>query len=173
MHRMTWNEVIERARKGRLGDLEIEKPDGSTQRGPIVTVQRGEAGTIVFQTIWMARRESRHDAWQSAHVSGVTVSDECQVNFDREGTIHFGHTAIGHLRVFQKHAGPLEPHEVYGLTQDEVRQSRAWMYDIPLDSDWDTIIDRVVDDLGKDGLVDVEDQLRVQYEAEAMDMERA
>lgn len=76
-----------------------------------------------------------------------------------------GNSAIGQFQVFQKHTGPLEPHEVNGLEADEVRQSRAWMYDIPLDSNWKTIVDRVVHDLGADGLVRPECQIRVQNEA--------
>lgn len=165
MNRVNWDEIIERANKGRFGDVQIEKPDGSLHRGPITAVRRGESNMIAFDTIWMARRESRYDDWQNLHGTGVMVSDECQPYFKQDGTLCFGNSAIGQFQVFQKHSGPLEPHEVHGLEADEVRQSRAWMYDIPLTSDWKTIIDRVVNDLGADGLVAPEDQIRVQDEA--------
>ena len=165
MNRVKWDEIIERARQGRFGDLQIDKPNGSTQRGPVTAIRRGESNLIVFDTIWMAYKEFPEDNWENNHTTAVMISDECQPFFKQDGTMCFGNSAIGQFQVFQKHTGPLEPHEVRGLEADEVRQSRAWMYDISLDSDWKKIVDRVVNDLGADGLVDSHDQIRVQDEA--------
>lgn len=166
MRRMDWDQIIDQAIHGDFGDLQIEKPDGSIQRGPVTAVRRGESNMIVFDTIWMAHRETCHDDWESKHTTGVMVSDQCYAWSKQDGTVCFGNSSIGQFQLFRLHTGYLEPHEVRGLEPDEVRRSRAWMYCIPLDSDWNAIVDRVVNDLGGDGLVDGADQLRVQEEAQ-------
>ena len=168
MERITWDQVIERANKGKFGDVQIDMPSGTIQRGPISTIRRGESNLIVFETIWMARKESNGfgDYWYNDNVTGMMVSDECRLRCKADGTICFGNSHIGEHQLFRKHTGYLEPHQVSGLEPDDFRRSRAWMYDIPLDSKWEKIIERVVKDLGGDGLVDYEDQVRVQEEAE-------
>lgn len=160
----TWDEIIERAKDGRFGDLQISTQNGSVKRGPITTIRRDEKNLIVLEVIWMAFRESIHDDWERLGTTAVKISDQCRPYFNLDGFLCFGDRYIGEFKVFPKQGGMLEPDQVYDLEPDEVRRHRAWMYGLPLESDWDTIVERVVDDLGADGLATAEEQLQVQEE---------
>ena len=165
--KVTWDEIIERDKKGEFSDIQIEKPNGTIQRGPIVAVRRCEKGMVAFDTIWMACLETPHVmGWKNNHGTGVMVSDQCELMFDKKGVLRFGNSDIGDFKVFRKHSGNyLEPHEVRGLEPEDFRRTRAWQYDISLNSTWKEIVERVVNDLVADGLVDGHDQIRVQEEA--------
>jgi hypothetical protein len=99
------------------------------------------------------------------HSTGLIVSDECQPHIKEDGRLYFSVPTVGEVYIFQKHTDYLDPSRVNGLDNDEVRQSRAWLYDLPLDADWETIIART-SDLGADGLVSGHDQVQIQREAQ-------
>lgn len=160
----TWDKVIELAGTGFFCDLQITAADGSIKRGPIVTIRRGENNLIVIETVWMARKVNIHDHWENIGTTAVSVSDECRPYFNQSKIVCFGNRFIGEFKVYHKYAEPIDPGEVSDLEPDDVRRTRALMYDLPLDANWDTIVERVVDDLGANGLTTPEEQLQVQEE---------
>lgn len=158
-----WDEVIERANKSRFGDIQNDRIH-CIQRGPVKKIYRN-GHKIVFETIWMARQDRPRSEWQNLYSAGFTINDGCKPFIKKDGTLYFNIPNVGEVQIFPKHTNELDPSEIIGLEGDEVRQSRAWMYDIPLDSDWKAIVDRVVNDLGADGLTSPHDQVRIQDEA--------
>lgn len=163
---VTWNEILERAAKGRLGDIHIMKSNGHMLRGPLTGITRNDDGKIVFNTICVAWCGNLEDDWEpTLDLEPMDVSG-WSGEINKEGTISFVAPGLGQVLIYQKHTAHLEPHEVRDLPGDVVRQWRAWIYDIGLDSDWPKIIERVVDDLGADGLTSPHEQIQVQREAQ-------
>lgn len=165
---VTWLDVVTRGNdpNTRFGDIEITRRDGSVLRGPVKGIRR-EGNEITIDFIWAAERKTPQSDWTRQTPESITVTYlEGQPFFDGL-TVEVYVPEQGDVKLFKKGAASyLDPSEVPGLLGEEVRQSRAWMYDIPLDSTWEQVVDRVVDDLGADGLTGPEEQMQVQDEAD-------
>lgn len=166
MKAVTWDEVVMLAHKGLVGDIFIIKPDGSMLRGPLMAVLPHDHGHITFETIWLAWRRSVFDAWVANPLPLKAANmRRTKPEVNSKGTISFTHPELGSVDILKKVAERLDPRQVPTLVGEQVRKSRAWEYDLPLNSSWREIADHVTN-LGPE-LVSPDDMLQVQAEAVA------
>lgn len=148
---------------GAVGDLELKRVDGSTQRGPVKGIR--DNGLIFFDMIWLADKEGHRGEWRRQENTGIQIASSCEPHSNERG-FEIDIPGVGVIQLHRRNADHLDPSHVIGLTSNEMRQSRAWIYGMPLDSSWSEIIERVVVDLGSSGLTSAEEQWQIQEEAE-------
>jgi hypothetical protein len=160
MRPVSWNTLT----SANAGDLQLERLDGSVERGPIKEI-RQEGYHHIFETIWFARVVDGAGEWRRRDPLVLKIHPINFTLWANDDGYYFTVPNLGGVQIYRKHTKHLDPSNVNGLTNREVRESRAWIYDIPLDSDWKAIVDRVVSDLGADGVTSAYEQRQVQDEA--------
>ena len=165
MNPFTWDGLLEREQKGRFADILVEQRDNH-KRGPIKHIRR-EDGQIVFEMLWSAVKLGSEQEWKRLGATEISykVSESHSIEADNEGTVTFC-TPHCKVQIFSTACpgSALDPSKVVGLTGDEVRQSRAREYQLPLTATWRDIVAKMLD-WASDGGVPEEDQLRIQDEA--------
>ncbi|MBI4118423.1 MAG: hypothetical protein HY455_02745 [Parcubacteria group bacterium] len=166
---ITWFDVVSRGNNPQMkfGDVQVMRRDGSVLRGPVKGVRR-EGRENIIEVIWVAEKKTPQSEWVRQTPDPIVITFFEGQPFLDGNTIEATIPELGELKLFRKgEASYLDPSVVTGLQGNEVRQYRAWLYDIPLDSNWERIVNRVVHDLGAGGLASEYEQMQVQDEAAA------
>lgn len=162
-----WKNVIALASVDPFTFLAIEENDGMSQQCGLIRSIFNEGDNIVFEMIWMGRRPARGE-WSAFPITFLRVKGNTRREYDRDGVCAFLFRIpdLGLVRVYRNNTINLDPAEIKGLDPLYVRKTRAIVYGLNENADWPAIIDRVVKDLGGDGLTSIEEQHSIQEEAE-------
>jgi hypothetical protein len=161
--KITWDQVIDRANKRRFNDLVVGYAHWHC-RGPVKRVYRSH-NRIIFETIWFARKDASCRGWEKVDEPVFSVSAEVQPELEN-GTVEFlvDNTCLVHLLSKAAVGSSLDPRKVAGLEPDQIRNHRAWQYNLAIGASWPEILDEVRDQ-ALDGSVSDNDQRQIQEEA--------
>src|SRR3989338_268964 len=162
-----WDDILAQAKDGRFRFLKIDENDGDGQRCGLIRYIYSQGENIVFEMIWMGQRPAKGE-WTALPETFLYISDKIKVEHGDSGitAFEFRIPEIGFAKVFRNNTIELDPAGIKGLDPLHVRKTRAILYGLREDADWPAIVDRVVKDLGGDGLTSVDEQLAGQGEAE-------